>query len=267
MEAIRQMLDTAITTLTGLDDADAAWTSLFGSHEQIGVKVNTINTSSHWTHARLAEAVADRLQEVGIPAEQIILFDRTSSELEAAYYKINRDGPGVRCHGTDSHYTAGWTLMDTEIKLSDILLSCDALVNIPLLKQHDLSGISFAMKNHYGCFDRPGAFHRGRIKQAIPELNALPPIQERTRLIVGDAMSIVRKGWYAAAKGNSILMSLDPVAHDTVGLQLYIDTMAAEGSRYTAEERLAKSWLQYGAQLGLGTNNPDYIDLIEIDLE
>ena len=185
--ALRQMLDASITNLTGVDDATEAWAFLFDPGERIAIKVNTIAGSDYWTHPPLVTAVTERLQEAGVPAEQIVIFDRSGGELAAAGYEINQDGPGVRCYGTDNAYTPGWSLMERQIELSDVLLGCDALINMPLLKQHAYCGISFALKNHYGTFDRPETFHRPRIDTAIAELNGLTEIKDRTRLIIGDA--------------------------------------------------------------------------------
>jgi len=265
-EAIRQMLDASITKLTGLDDADTAWAVLFDPDERIAIKVNTILGSSGWTHVPLVVAVAERLQALGIPSEQIIIFDRMTVELQKCGYSINKDGPGVRCYGTDRKYTAGWQLLNSDIRLSDILLGCDALINIPILKQHVYAGISFAMKNHYGTFNRPGGFHIG-IERAIPELNALPPIRDRTRLIIGDALTVVLGDfWDTAVTGDAIFMSFDPVAHDTVGLQLFSEVKKANDDDPTGCVEKADAWLTNGAELGLGTNDPDNIELVEVRL-
>jgi hypothetical protein len=265
-EAIRHMLDGSITALTGLNDADEAWAALFAPDERIAIKVNTIQGSRFWTHVPLVMAVTERLQEVGVPAEGIVVFDRYTIELENYGYPINRDGPGVRCTGTDLRYTAGWTLMDTDIQLSDVLLSCHALINMPIIKQHGMSGISFAMKNHYGTFDRPEGFHEGRIERALAELNNLPPIRDRTRLIIGDALTVSTLSWYTGVTGDSIFMSFDPVAHDAAGLQLYCDVMTSEGRNPEGARNRATLWLRNGAELGVGTDDPDHIDLVEVTL-
>jgi len=265
-DAIRQMLDASITQLTGQNDAGQAWASLFAPQERIAIKVNVLSISSFWTHAPLVMAITERLQEAGVPAEQIVIFDYNSRELPNAGYVINQDGPGVRCYGTDGDSASGWTIMDTEVGLSNILMNCDALINVPILKQHDWSGISFAMKNHYGTFTKPSSFHGERIVRGIAELNALPPIKERTRLIVGDALAIVKTGWRNAATGDSILTSFDPVAHDTVGLQLYSQMLAAEGGNPAGVTERANAWLNASAELGLGVNAPDSIELVEVNL-
>ncbi len=103
--------------------------------------------------------------------------------------------------------------------------------------------------------------------QAIAELNDLRPIKERTRLIIGDALKVVRSGWQAAATGDSILMSFDPVAHDMVGLQLHSKTLfpSRDYTESGAYSRVMR-WLENGAELGLGTHDPDYIDWMEVNL-
>jgi hypothetical protein len=269
-EAIRQMLDASITALTGLNDAAEAWAALFDPNERIAIKVNAIRTSEFWTHVPLVMIVTEQLQAVGVPPEQIIIFDRYSYELEGAGYTVNKDSSGVRCYGTDDKYAEEWSIVDTDIQFSSILLECDALINMPLLKEHLLSGISFAMKNHYGTFDRPDAFHFGKkIKQGIAQLNSLAPIKARTRLIIGDALNIAHAtltGWYEAEPGASIFMSFDPVAHDTAGLQYFSEVWTTIERDPASALRKSKSWLENGAKLGVGTNDPDSIDLVEVNL-
>jgi len=265
-ETIRQMLDAAIVKLTGLGDAQAAWANLFAPHERIAIKVNAVLGGRLWTHVPLALAVAECLQGAGIPPEQIVIFDRHGVELMGAGYTINRGRPGVRCMGTDYKYTGGWKMMDVDIKFSDTLLNSDALINIPVLKEHPMTGITFGLKNHYGTFDCPEKFHDARAKQALGELNALPPIKERARLTIGDVLAVASGSWRSVIGGDSILMSFDPVAHDAAGLKLYSDMMASQGSNSTAALKLAAPWLQNAAALGLGTYDPAHIELMEVSL-
>jgi hypothetical protein len=286
-ETLRQMLDASVTELTGLRDARAAWSALFSPDERIAIKVNTngfAGVAPFWTHAPLALAVTACLQEVGIPAEQIYLYDITTSDLEGAGYPINRDGSGVRCYGTAENwddrktksgrtvwdagaFVPGWTLLGREVRLSEILLSCDALINMPRLCDHSLSGVTFAMKNHYGTFDSAAAFHQHKtFCQAVGELNALPPIRDRTRLIIGDALAVV--GWDDAVTGDSILVSFDPVATDVIALELWLDAWpsGSEGLVPDSVVGLATPWLENAASLGLGTNDPNNMDVVEIEL-
>jgi hypothetical protein len=272
-EALREMLDVSIIELTGLDDARDAWALLFSPDERIAIKVNAFTSSIIWTHVPLVTAVTDCLQEAGIPAEQIVIFDYTTSELEKAGFAINEDGPGVRCYGTESNYTQEGAVRGRDIELSDILLECDALINIPVLKSHMLAGISFAMKNHYGSIRSPAFLHND-IGNALAELNALSPIKDRTRLIVGDALTACLRwrawypDWATDQVGDSILLSFDPVAADTIALQTLGQFLTDEGdeSRPALLEMSATRWLESSAELGLGTNDPANMDLIELNL-
>jgi hypothetical protein len=264
-EALQQMLDVSITRLTGLSDVITAWQTLFSPGERIAIKVNTLQYGRFWTHVPLVMAVAERLQAAGVPAEQIIVYDRSSNDLAGADFSINKDGGGVRCYGTDLRYEPGWKIGDTRVGLSTILLGCDALINMPILKTHsaDGAGMSFALKNHYGTFDQPQNFHGDKLLQGLPELNALPPIQERTRLIVGDALKIIQDSWYSAFDSDFICMSFDPVAHDTLGLQVLNNVQAANGIETEPTRKRAAEWLKNAAALGVGTDQMANIEFLE----
>jgi hypothetical protein len=259
------MLDVSISRLTGLPDAITTWQALFGPTERIAIKVNTLQYGRFWTHVPLVMAVVERLQAAGIPAEQIIIYDRSSKDLAGGGFTINKDGPGVRCYGTDLQYESHWKVMDTSIGLSSILLKCDALIDMPILKTHSMdgAGMSFALKNHYGTFDQPQNFHGDRLLQGLPALNALPPIKDRTRLIIGDALKIVQDSWFSAFDSDFICMSFDPVAHDTLGLQVLNNVQAANGIETEPTRKRAAEWLKNAAVLGLGTDQTASIEFLE----
>jgi hypothetical protein len=262
------MLDVSITRLTGLSDAITAWQALFAPTERIAIKVNTLQYGSFWTHVPLVMAIADRLQAAGVPAEQIIIYDRASNDLTGGGYTINRDGAGVRCYGTDYQYESGWKIADASVGLSNILLSCDALIDMPILKTHSMdgAGMSFALKNHYGTFDQPQNFHGEKLLKGLPALNALAPIRERTRLIVGDALKIVQDSWYSAFDSDFICMSFDPVAHDTLGLQVLNNVQATNGIETEPTRQRAAEYLRNAAALGLGTDQMSNIEFVEESL-
>ena len=194
-----------------------------------------------------------------------------TSELETAGFPVNKDGAGVRCYGNDGEYTKDWEIKGRTVGLSNILLSCDALINIPVLKSHMIAGISFAMKNHYGTVFNPGSLH-ANIGRRLAELNALPPIKDCTRLIIGDVLAACvnyRESypfWEQDWTGDSVLMSFDPIAHDTVGLDILSQLQTDTGGNPAALVKLATPCVESGAELGLGTNNPENMELVEANL-
>lgn len=262
-DAVKQMLDVAIVELTGIGDAQEAWRTLFDPTERIAIKINTI--SRYTTSVPLAYAVAEKLQAIGVVAENIVIFDRNTGELQRAGYTINEDGLGVRCRATGS-YQEPREVAGTTQQLSDLLLDCDALINLPLLKQHGFSGVTFAMKNHYGAIDRPSSIHFDNCAPGIAALNALPEIRNRTRLIIGDVLRMCPFGWDdQAVVENALLMSFDPVAHDYIGMQILTSWLAANGGNPARVTGQAKH-LATAAALGLGTNDPAHIDWRELTL-
>ncbi len=211
--------------------------------------------------------MTDSLQDAGIPAKQIVIFDAYTAELGTAGFAENRDGEGVRCYGSDYEYKDAYELDGTAIQLSPIIAGCTALINMPVLKSHMISGITFAMKNHFGSTQNPPVLH-SPIWDKMAGLNALAPIKDRTRLIIGDMLeaNLHYSGsfpyWKPDYRGDSILMSFDPVAHDRVGLDVLTDLLAAEGSSVSLLD-MAERCLTSGAALGLGTNLSENMEVVE----
>jgi uncharacterized protein (DUF362 family) len=266
---LRQMLDASITKLTGLNDARSAWAALFRPGERIAIKVNAFSNSIIWTHVPLVTEVTNSLQEAGIPAKNITIYDYRTVELTRAGFTVNVDGPGVRCTGIDGNIEKDETkVMSKKINLGSVLKNCDALINMPVLKSHMLSGISFAMKNHFGSIFYPDLLHSYDMKE-IAALNALVEIKDRTRLIIGDALAANLRYansfpyWREDWIGDSIFMSFDPVAHDTMGLKLLVSELEKDGGNGASLIGMSTPSMGYANELGLGTRHEENIEFIE----
>jgi len=258
--AIQQMLSAAITQLTGIHDAVAALQVLFDPGEVIGLKTNAISTVDA-THPPLVLILAEMLKSAGMPAENIIIFDRRSDELQAGGYPMNKDGSGVRCYGTDGAYSGPeHHVAKGKVRFSEVLLKCDAVINVPAVRMHSMAGITCAMKNHYGCIDRPASLHYpANCDPAIPELNALPEIKERSRLIVADGL---RNDPFVK---NTLVVGIDPVACDAVGLK----ELTKLGVERGADMRFITgkaTHIATAAEMGLGTDDAANMDLQEVEL-
>lgn len=247
---VLEMLDAALTQLTGLTDALLAWKVLFDPGEVVGIKVNTI--SRYTTTPEVAYAVAQRLQDAGIPPEQIVIFDRTDRELVDRGFALNAEGPGVRCRGAKGWEQPSDVAGSTQ-RIHDVMLSCHALINIPVIKEHGTSGFTSSLKNHYGTVDQPGQLHGGNCNPYIAALNALPVIRDKTRLIVCDALRTCPYDWNQMIKENLIMMSFDPVANDTLARQVLLDRQEADNRKkqYIVDR---SAYLDTAVQMGLGAD-------------
>ena len=48
----------------------------------------------------------------------------------------------------------------SQVRFSKILTrECAMVINLPILKDHSMSGVTFAMKNMYGVVERPQDLH------------------------------------------------------------------------------------------------------------
>jgi hypothetical protein len=260
---VLQMLDDGLRTLTGANDVMAVWRTLFDPGERVLLKVNCIAYGGP-TQPAVTYAVAQRLQEAGIRAEDILVFDRTDHELSAAGYAINDGGAGVQCHGSRGNGSE-ITLSQARVRFYREIDECDAIVNLPTPKQHSMAGVSVALKNHYGSVNKPGSLHGNSCDPAIAELNAQPVVREKTRLVVGAALKVSPVDWNQPKREDAVLLSFDPVALDTVARDILVrqrETLGmntrsiVEGSRH----------LHTAQGLKLGATDAGLIDLREVTL-
>jgi hypothetical protein len=143
--------------------------------------------------------------------------------------------------------------------------TCDAIINLPTPKQHSGAGISVSLKNHYGSINRPGALHGTWCDPAIAELNAQPPIRDKTRLVVGAALNVSPRDWNQPVRENALLLSFDPVALDTVGRDILVRHREASGNSSGFLVDGARH-LRTAQSLNLGATEAHLIDLLEVEL-
>jgi len=145
----------------------------------------------------------------------------------------------------------------------------DALINIPVLKDHDLAGISGAMKNFYGAIQNPNKYHGNNCSPYVAELNTHPLIKNKLRLNLCDATRIqVHNGpAYFPAHAldyGGLLVSRDPVALDYLGWQIIEKERKARGLKTLAQEDREPKYIMEAAGLRLGTADPGKIHTIKI---
>jgi len=99
------LLDRAMQALCDRDHAVEAWRHLIHPGESVGLKVNALGGRGVSSNLQLVEAICERLQEAGIRAGDIVVWDRDSEEMEHAGFHIAIGGNRVQCFGTDRWIT------------------------------------------------------------------------------------------------------------------------------------------------------------------
>ncbi|RKY03353.1 hypothetical protein DRP77_06300, partial [Candidatus Poribacteria bacterium] len=270
-EPMRSAIEALIKELTGKSSTSEAWMAILKGYEKgqvVGIKVNCINRRCP-SHPEVVYALVESMLDAGVAEEDIIIWDRRSDELERkGGYRLNREGKGVRCFGTDE---PGWgyeekpvLIEDQRVRLSRILTRCDHLINVPVLKDHGRAGVTLSLKNHLGSVDQPKLLHGNNCDPYLAKLNALPEIRGKTRLILLDAVLGICKGGPGGPPQfapNILAASTDTVAIDRFGL----DLINEERRKRDLDEAtgLAKH-LRTAASLGLGVYERERIRLVKI---
>jgi hypothetical protein len=109
--------------------------------------------------------------------------------------------------------------------------ACTALIAMPALKAHWLTGLGAAMKLYIMYSGRPSSYHNEN-NANLPETWLLPDVKGKTKLVLLDALRpLCDKGPQADPRYlwdyNGLIASTDPVAVDTVGLHIILEKRKA----------------------------------------
>jgi len=262
--------------LSGQSSPEAAWKTYIKPDDVVGVKINCLFGVGACTHPCVTDAVVEGVRMAGVPADKIIVWDREDKHLVKSGYKPGKKD-GVLYTGVNGDWEDQPTrFCDCDGRLAKILAEkITALVNVPILKSHVRSGITFCLKNHYGSFHNPRDAHGGGPKTVhggtcdpyIAELNALPVIQKKTRLFVCDALRpVANKGPMVQPQftytENTIMAGLDPVALDYVGLKM-LDAHRTSVGMPSLEATDSARCLFTAAKKGLGVADMSKIQIVE----
>jgi len=268
------LLDRATQALFDRDNPTETWNKLVRPGETVGLKVNALGGRGLSSNLQLVEAICERLQEAGIKASDIVVWDRDSDEMEHTGFHVSTGGNRVQCFGTDrvdyeqelvTHGSVG-------SRLSKILTQrCNVLINVPVLKDHDSAGVTIALKNMYGVIHNPNKYHPNGCNPYIADLNMLPEIRTKMRLTICDATTACFEGGPGykpeySWKNNALMVSQDPVALDYTGWQIIERKRAEKGLNTLEGEKRAPHYIATAAdaQHRLGTNDPRRIAVVEV---
>ena len=258
-----------------LNESIIDWSRLFNKNDVVGIKVNAIAGPSLSSNPELVEAIIECLKLTGIQENKIIIWDRTTRELKQSGFKINESQAGVRCFGTDSSL-AGY---DEAITISGEIGSCfsrivtdlcTALINVPVLKDHDLAGISLSMKNYYGAIHNPNKYHGNNCSPYVADICAVDILRKKTKLVICDAITAQFHGgpgykqqW--AWEYGGIIISEDMVAIDSVGTHIIEGKRKSEKLQSLKDEKRFPGYLKVAAdkEHNIGISDLNNIEIIE----
>ncbi len=267
------MLDRAMQAFFDAKKPVDAWKRVVKPGEVIGLKINGLGGRRLTTSHVLVESVINRLNQAGIALKDIVVFDRSDRDLaNGGFTPPEWKGVRVISNRTAGHEEETSQHGSVTTRLTKILTrTCDAVINLPVLKDHELAGVTVAMKNMYGVINNPRDLHPNGCNPYIADLNMLLPIRQKVRLTITDATTAVYEGgpgynpqW--AWQYNGVMIGRDPVALDTVAWQIIDQKRKEAGLKTLKEAGREPKYIATAAdeQHRLGTNDLKRIERVEL---
>ncbi|UCD16413.1 MAG: DUF362 domain-containing protein [Candidatus Zixiibacteriota bacterium] len=270
VDQYRLLLETGLGALFDRKPASAALSTMFPGGV-VGMKTNCLTRKLNSTPKSLTDAISEMLEDSGIKANNVVVWERTNRELADAGFELNASSFGRRCMGTDTNglgygrtfYNSGEVNSLISRILTDVI---DRNINIPVLKDHSIAGLSGGLKNMYGAIHNPNKYHIPNCNPHAAHISNLEPIRKKNRLTIIDAIRVQ----YNSGPGfdsryleyfGGILLSTDPVAVDRVGLEILEHCRLM--NKLPALEQVGRpvKYLKSADAIGLGMERFEEIDL------
>jgi len=290
-EIVRNMVRTGIQKLTGSENP---WAKFISPEDKIGLKINTLGRPLLFTHHELIQAVVDELKEFGVNENNILVWDRFEKHMADCEFEFNTTRQGLRCYGTISTDELISDRLDKDVVFSSenddqekreeggtdsyfskiFTQECDKIINMPILKDHGLSGVTLGLKNlAYGLCENNARFHGPEfIGPFIAGFCALPEVREKVVLHILDGLEACYergprpRNLRSLFSPRTIWLSSDPVALDAVGLKVIQTERKYRAHRTLEEEGRPIDHIELAAKKGVGVGDMDRIKLEKIEL-
>lgn len=273
-EAAREAVHTAVKTLCGKSDLAAAYGTFVRPDDRVGIKINVLGGRMASTMKEVVDPIVEGVRAAGVPDENIMIFDQFGGNMRGARFGWQEKPGQLRII---NHAVLGYEDKTTvtpgggQGKLAKTLLWTTAVINVPLIKDHDLCGITCAIKNMvYGCVERPAMMHTA-YATALPHFYAHDAIRSRVRLTIADGSFCLYDGGpkhnpKATAVHDTIYATTDPVAMDCICAEVVERYRAENKLRPLASVRRPVVHLALSEQLGLGIGDRERIRLETVEL-
>ena len=316
-EIVDNMVAKGVMALTGKTNPADAWAELipYQHGEAIAIKVNFNNTFRYddvdHTHDAFAETINALIQgllSISIPLDKIWITDPSRAIPDRFRAQIDYDGVQYYCSknpgsGRPNVFVASFVDANSadaspvgnpsseRVRPAQVLVDAHHLINIPMLKGHEPSWVTFGLKNHYGSIAFKDHELRDMHQYIYPttadpnsnplvDINKNPHIRDKTRLVLGDALfghpiqnwgiPPVRWQIFDNDSPNMLFFGVDPIATESVMLDYLNEEIMRLGRSPRNDD-----YLHQAANQGLGVhehwndfNTKTYstIDYVEINL-
>jgi hypothetical protein len=257
---LREMIEDSIRVLTQTRRPGDAWNRLLKSDDVIGIKFNQVGAKEFDSSDMMATLLVRSLSDAGFSPGRIMLMEVPTSLTAklGTRTEVNGWSGGEISFGTGSE------------ELAASLQEVTAIINVPFLKTHNIAGVTGCLKNlSHALIRRPGRYHDQACAPYVGNIVALPQIRGKLRLNIVNALrALFTGGPHVRPEGlwgySGLVVSRDPVAADAVGLDIINDERTRRGLPQIGNHAGQIPHIHAAAQLGLGTDDQDYIELLDL---
>lgn len=253
-EPVRQMMRKGVSELTGAPGWIDGWRTLFEKGDVVGIKVSPVGGRNLCSDALVVQEILAGLKEAGVPAKDVLVFNRYREETIAAGIDkwlppdVRWDAASEKYDewqhdmgGYDADHYMEMALIKPGEDFSDLHMrrsyvarivtkQVNKFINLPVLKHHQSAGVTICLKNmSHGMVNNVNRSHTTPTLNAcgifIPSVVSLPVIREKATLHICDA---VRASYHGGPGGKAqyiwehktMYFATDPVALDKTGLKV-----------------------------------------------
>ncbi|MGP8330442.1 MAG: DUF362 domain-containing protein [Methanosarcinaceae archaeon] len=269
---VQKLLDEGMRRYFEIESLAKIWRKIVRPADVVGIKVNCLAGRGLSTHPALVDAIIHGLQMAGVKEKNILVWDRLNDDLKRAGFPVRPRGRGVRYLGNDSAgYSRDLVCYGAVGSLVSRLVTdyCTVLINVPILKDHGIVGVSVALKNYFGAIHNPNKYHDNLGNPYIADVNMFPDIRKKTRFTICDALVAQYEGgppfmpqW--AWPFGGLILGNDMVAIDQLGWQIIEEKRREKGMKSLREVKREPNYIATAAsaEYQLGTNDPGRIERV-----
>ena len=238
---VRGMIERGMKELTGEPSLRAAWAKFVEPSDIVGIKINPSGAPACCSSPEIVREIIDGVRSVGVPAGNIIMYDRYEYEIDVGSYR--------RCFRPESVwwvFRTGWLTPATiptfiarprssgsgrtaRIWRGSCSQGLTKIINVPTMKDHSASGVTGCLKNlGYGTFNNVARSHRSPFSFTDPLIGVMCSVEPLRSKAVLHIMDGMRQVWHGGPltqvqefiyQAGILYFGTDPVAMDTVELE------------------------------------------------
>jgi uncharacterized protein (DUF362 family) len=240
---VRRLLEQGMKELTGQTSGRDAWAKFIEPKDVVGIKINPSGAPACCSSPEIIREIIAAVQSVGVPARNILVYDRYSYEIDVGSYQALLP-PEIRIVGIQDAFTSGGDGYETDVyceanffgewetrsyMATIVAQEVTKIINVPTMKDHSASGVTGALKNlAYGTFNNVARTHRAPYTFTNPLVGLMCTVEPLRSKAVLHIMDGMRQVWHGGPltqvqefidQPGILMVATDPVAMDTIELE------------------------------------------------